>query len=110
MKKLVLSFLVVPFLLPLRAIGQNDNHGTSATAKSITISGRVSEDGKIVLAKNGESWMVTNPEALAGHESHQVKLKGQKVTADHRIQVLSVRSVATPAYYRVNLSDSAFRR
>jgi hypothetical protein len=109
MKKLVLGFLGIPLLLPIPAVGQNNNSGKSSTARSIKISGRVSEDGKILIAKNGELWLIANPEALAGHQSQQVKVKCQKVSADHRIQVLSVKTVATQRY-AVNLGDAAFRR
>lgn len=109
MKKLVLSLLVIPLFLPIPAVGQNNNSGESSTAKSIKISGRVSEDGKILIAKNGELWSVTNPGALAGHESQQVKVKCQKVSADNHIQVVSVKAVATQKY-AVNLGDAAFRR
>ncbi len=47
MKKLVLSFLAIPLLLPIAAVGQNNNNGKPSTAKSIKISGRVSEDGQV---------------------------------------------------------------
>lgn len=104
MKKLVLSLLAVSLLLPVSAFGQNRN-----TAKAITMSGRVSEDGKNLVAKNGESWSVTNPGTLAGHESQLVKAKCETL-ADHRIRVLSVRTLVTPASFHANPSDSAFRR
>jgi hypothetical protein len=109
MKKLVLSLLAIPLLLPVPAAAQNNHSGKSSTAKSITISGRVSEDGKLLIGKNSELWLVTNPEALAGHQSQQVKVKCQKVSADQHIQVLSVKTVATQRY-AVNLGDAAFRR
>ena len=109
MKKLVLGFLAIPLLLPIPAAGQNNSSGKSSTAKSITISGRVSEDGKSLIAKNGETWSVTNSGALAGRESQQVKVKCQKASADHHIQVLSIKTVATQKY-AVNLGDAAFRR
>ena len=108
MKKLALSLLVIPLFLPIPAAGQNNN-GKSTAGKSITISGRVSEDGKLLIGKNSELWLVTNPEALAGHEKQQVKVKCQKVSADQHIQVLSVKTVATQKY-GVNLGDAAFRR
>jgi hypothetical protein len=109
MKKLVLSFLAIPFLLPIPAAGQNNRSDKPSTAKPITISARVSEDGKSLITKNGESWPVANPAALAGHESQQVKIKCQKV-ADHLIQVLSVKTAATQVKYAPNPSDSAFHR
>lgn len=108
MKKLVLSILAVPLLLPVPAAGQNPGDKSSA-AKSITISARVSEDGKSLVAKNGESWAVTNPGTLAGHEKQLVKAKCE-TSADHSIRVLSVKIVAVPATYHFNPSDSAFRR
>lgn len=108
MKKLVLSFLAVPLLLPVSAFGQNHSAGKSSVAKSLTISGRVNDDGKSLIAKNGESWSVTNPDVLAGHLKQQVKIKCQ-TTSDHHIRVVSVKAV-TPETYRVNLSDAAFRR
>jgi hypothetical protein len=108
MKKLVLSILAVPLLLPVPAVGQN--HGDkSSVAKSITISGRVSQDGKSLIAKNGESWSVTNPDTLAAHQNQQVKVKCE-TSIDHSIRVLSVRTLATPASFHPNPSDSAFRR
>ena len=109
MKKLVLSFLALPLLLPVPAATQNHS-SKSGAAKPVTISGRVSADGKSLVAKNGEPWLVTNPEALAGHESQQVKVKCQKDSADHSVRVLSVKTVATQIKYAPNPSDSAFRR
>lgn len=109
MKKLVLSFLAVPLLLPVSAFGQNHNAAKSNTAKSITMSGSVSADGKSLIAKNGESWLVTNPDVLTTHQNQQVKVKCE-TSADHSIRVLSVRTLATPASFHPNPSDSAFRR
>lgn len=108
MKKLVLSILAVPLLLPVPAAGQNQG-GKPNAAKSITISGRVSQDGKSLIATNSESWSVTNPGTLAGHENQQVKVKCETST-DHSIRVLSVKIVATPTTYHFNPNDSAFRR
>jgi hypothetical protein len=110
MKKLVLSLLAFPLLLPIPAAGQNNGSAKSSAAKSITISGRVSDDGKSLIPKNGEPWSITNPGTLAGHEGQQVKIKCQRLSADHRIQVLSVITVATQIKYAANPSDSAFRR
>jgi hypothetical protein len=109
MKKLVLSFLLVPLLLPGTASGQSNAHGKS-TAKASTISGKVSQDGKSLIGKNGEPWLVENSGALAGHEGQQVKVKCQLSSGGHDIHVLSVKTVATQTKYAVNLGDAAFRR
>jgi len=107
MKKLVLSLLVTPLLLPVSASGQN--HHDKSRAEFITMSGRVSEDGKSLIAKNGESWWATNPGALASHENQEVKVKCE-TSVDHSIRVLSVKILATRATYHANPGDSAFRR
>jgi len=109
MKKLVLCFLAVPLLIPVSAFGQDQNAAKSSATKSITISGRVSEDGKMLIAKNGEAWSVMNAVALAGHENQQVKVKCE-TSAGHSIRVRSIKILATPATVHANPSDSAFRR
>lgn len=105
MKKLALCFLAAPLLLPVSAFGQNHN-----TAKAITISGRISADGKSLIATNGESWSVANPDALAGHENQQIKVKCQISSATHDIRVLSVKTIATEVTFHPNPGDSVFRR
>lgn len=110
MKKLVLFFLAVPLLLPVSAFGQDHNAAKSSSPKSISISGRVSEDGKTLTAKNGESWSVTNPDALGGHVKQQVKVKCEVSSTTRDIRVLSVKTLATLAAYHANPGDSAFRR
>jgi hypothetical protein len=110
MKRLVLSFLVVPLLLAGTASGQNNGQGKTAKPKAATISGKVSEDGKGLTGKNGEPWLVVNPATLAGHEGQLVKVKCQLSSGGHDIHVLSVKTVATQTKYAVNLGDAAFRR
>jgi hypothetical protein len=106
MKKLILSFLVISLLLAVPAAGQSKPHA----ARAFAISGKVSDDGKSLIGRNGEPWSVTNPGTLAGHEGQRVKVKCQISSGSHEIQVLSVRTVPTQARYTANPSDSAFRR
>lgn len=110
MKRLVLSLLVVPLLLPGTANGQSNGQGKSTKFKASTISGKVSPDGKNFIGQRGESWLVTNPAALAGHEGQQVKVKCQLSSGGRNIHVLSIQTEATRAKYAVNLGDAAFRR
>ena len=110
MKKLVLCFLAVLLLFPVSAFGQDHKAAKSNAAKGITISGRVSEDGKLLIAKNGEAWSVANPDMLAGHVSQLVKIKCQIASAAHDIRVLSVKIMVAPAAFHPNPGDSAFRR
>jgi len=110
MKGLVLTFLVVALLLPGTANGQSNGQDKSLKLKASTISGKVSPDGKRLIGKNGEPWLVANPATLSGHEGQQVKVECQLSSADHNIRVLSVKTVATQTKYAVNLGDAAFRR
>jgi hypothetical protein len=110
MKRLFLSLLVVPFLLAAAAAGQNPGEGQTNTTKALTLSGRVSEDGRNVIAKNGQTWLVTNPGTLSGHEGQDVKVRCRVSSDRHNILVLSLKPVAVQTRYAVNLGDSAFRR
>lgn len=110
MKKLAVSFLLIPLLLPGTASGQSDVQNKSKKLKTFTISGKVSEDGKSLIGKNGQPWLVANPDALVGHESRQVKVKCQISSGSHDIRVLSSKMVAPQTKYPVNLGDAAFRR
>jgi hypothetical protein len=110
MKKLVLCFLLVPLLLPGTAFGQSNGQRKSTAPKASTISGKVSQDGKSLIGKNSEPWLVENPGALAGYEGQQVKVKCRLSSAPHNIKVVSVKTLATQTKYAVNLGDAAFRR
>ena len=110
MKKLVLYILAVPFLLPASAFGQNHDATRSSSAKAVTISGRVSEDGKSLITRDGQAWPITNLGALSGHEGRQVKAKCQIASGTHDILVLSFRTVATQIKYAANSGDAVFRR
>jgi len=110
MKKLALSFLLVPLLLPGTVAGQSNSQSRSTTHRASTVTGKVSQDGKSLIGKNGEPWLVANPDAVAGHEGQQVKVKCQISSGSHDIRVLSVKTVTAQTKYAVNLGDAAFRR
>ena len=110
MKRLVLSFFVIPLLLAGSAAGQDYSQSKSTTPKASTVSGKVSPDGKSLIGKNGEPWLVANPATLAGHEGQRVKVKCRISSITHDIRILSVKMVAAQTIYAVNLGDAAFRR
>src|SRR5258707_15115028 len=110
MKKLVLSFLLVPLLLPGTVFSQSNGHGKSTAPKASTISGTVSQDGKSLTEKNDEPWLVENSAARAGQEGQQGKAKCQLSWAGHEKHVLSVKTAATKTHNAVSLGDAPFRR
>lgn len=107
--KLILSFLAVCLLLAASAAGQTKAQGKS-TVKTLTIHGKVSPDGKLLIGENGESWSVTNPGSLAGHEGQFVKVKYQPTQVSHSIDVVSLKILHSQTTGVPNPSDSAFRR
>src|SRR5260370_34753726 len=88
MKKLVLSFLLVPLLLPGTVFSQSNGHGKSTAPKASTISGAVSQDGKSLTGKNGDPWLVENSAALAG-------ARGQPGQAERHVFAVG-RRIARP--------------
>jgi hypothetical protein len=101
-KKLPLICLAL-MLISLPAFAQYpSNQGTmgqqpSATAentsgKAVTLSGKIGEDGKTFTNdKDGKTWMISNPDAVTGHEGHEVKVKGHADATTNELRVTSVK-------------------
>lgn len=109
MKKLVAFLLVAPFLLLGTAAAQSSGSGKSVAPKTVSVTAKVSDDGKTVVTKKGQQWFIKNPEMLAGQAGREIKLKCQLFLASHEMQVLSVLLMPTQVHY-ANPGDSAFRR
>jgi hypothetical protein len=100
-KLLVLAFgLVLPILV--FAIAQDtmkqdpgmqsaQTQSAKTSTKSTSVTGKVSDDGKTLTDDAGKSWTVSNPEALKGHEGHEVTVKGNADPAKNEIHVNSVK-------------------
>ena len=110
MKRLIFSFLLLPLALCCGASGQQNVAVKSSAFKASTISGKVSEDGRSLVERNGQPWSVSNPEALVGKQDRQVRVKCRISPGSHAIFVLSVKTAVPQTTYAVNLGDSAFRR
>jgi pentapeptide MXKDX repeat protein len=60
--------------------------------KAVSVSGKVSDDGKMFMSdKDNKNWMISNPEAVKGHEGHRVTVKAHLDAAKNEIQVTSVK-------------------
>jgi len=62
-----------------------------ASTHAVSLSGKINADGKTFVDKDGKSWTVGNPEALKGHEGHEVMLKVYADPAKNEVQVISVK-------------------
>jgi len=101
MKKLLFRFFMFVLAIFLLAPAQNTAKAAQAKpetakaekapAKAVTVTGKVSADAKTFVDKDNKSWTVTNPEALKGHEGHEVTLKAHVDDAKNEIHVVSVK-------------------
>jgi hypothetical protein len=64
--------------------------GKKAHSKS-HLMGKISDDGKTLTDKDGKSWTIENPDAVKGHEGHEVTLRGSIDAANNSINVKSVK-------------------
>src|SRR5579872_6186220 len=72
------------------SMSQGQTAGKKAHAKS-HLMGKISDDGKTLTDKKGQSWTIDNPDAVKGHEGHEVSLRGDVDTASNTIHVKSVK-------------------
>jgi opacity protein-like surface antigen len=72
------------------SMSQGQMSGKKAHSKS-HLMGKISDDGKTLTDKSGQSWTIDNPDAVKGHEGHEVTLRGHVDTAANSIHVTSVK-------------------
>lgn len=109
MKKLFVCSLALASMMSMAALAQDtmkqDNdtmkHDTMKADKSdgklMSVSGKISDDGKSITDKDGKSWTVKNPEALKGHEGHDVTLKAHVYNSTNEVHVMSVKMAKAAA-------------
>ena len=101
MKKLIVISFVLALATALLALAQetakpgemkqDTMKAEKASTKAVKLSGKISDDGKTFVDKDNKSWTVTNPEALKGHEGHEVTLKAHVDAAKNEIHVVSLK-------------------
>ena len=82
----------------------------SASSKPLTVSGKVSSDGKTLMTDIDSVWGISNADALRGHEGRRVTVRCYVDTDRGQIHVLSVRKEESELQYAARHDDSAFRR
>jgi hypothetical protein len=101
MKRLILISFAVALVTSLLALAQetakpgemkqDTTKAEKASTKATSLSGKISDDGKTFVDKDNKSWTVTNPEALKGHEGHEVTVKAHVDSAKNEIHIVSVK-------------------
>jgi hypothetical protein len=111
MRTSMVATLAALLLISGAAFAQEQANGApenaaSASAKPLTVAGKVSNDRKTLMTDIDSVWMVSNPEALKGHEGGRVTVKCYVDTAKNKIQVLTVkRDSGETAYSAANRFD-----
>jgi hypothetical protein len=101
MKKLILISFALALVTSLLTLAQETSKSgemkqdtmkaEKASGKAVSLSGKIGEDGKTFVDKDNKTWTVTNPEALKGHEGHEVTLRAHVDAAKNEIHVVSVK-------------------
>lgn len=100
MKKLIFISLALALVTSLLALAQestkpdqmkHDNMKADKMGKAVSVSGKIGDDGKTFVDKDGKTWTLVNPEAVKGHEGHEVTLKAHEDQAKNEIHVVSLK-------------------
>jgi hypothetical protein len=100
MKKLLVLAFAFALVTSLTALAQGtypseqtkpDTAKAEKATKAISLSGKLSDDGKTFVDKDGKSWTVSNPEAVKGHEGHEVTLKAHTDPIKNEVHVVSAK-------------------
>jgi hypothetical protein len=109
MKRISLLTTLVVLALSLSLAAQTGSSNNSARPKKVTISGKISDDGRAVVAE-GRAWIVSNGEKLQSHLGEHVTIKGFLDPVTNRIEVLSMKIMRNEVSASARFGDSAFRR
>jgi len=94
-----------------KAAGSRPDVAQTEASKPLTVSGKVSSDGKTLITDIDSEWMVSNTVALKGYEGRIVRVKCYVDSGRNRIQILAVkRDERDSNYTATRYADSAFRR
>jgi len=64
---------------------------TTKKAKLQHLKGNISNDGKTLTTADNTAYTISNPDAVEGHEGHEVRVSGHVDPADNSIRVTSVQ-------------------
>jgi hypothetical protein len=95
----VKKLMTICFVVALLTFGvvsaqttQNDNMQADASQKAIQVTGTISDDGKMFVSdKDSQTWTITNPDAVKGHEGHHVTLTAHVDADKSEVHVMSLK-------------------
>ncbi|MGO9123583.1 MAG: hypothetical protein ACLP6G_01710 [Terriglobales bacterium] len=111
MKSWGVSSIALVLLLSAVAVAQEAAQPRTASPKTISVAGKMSEDGRWLLRDaDSQVWTVSNPEVLQGYAGREVVIRCQIVPERNELRVVSVKPVKGEVAYVTKWGDSAFRR
>jgi hypothetical protein len=108
-KRISVFTALMVFALCFFSVAQTAPSNSSTRMKKVTISGKISEDGKAIVAE-GRAWIVSNVETLQNHLGEHVSVKGFLDPVSNRLEVLSMKIMRNEVSASARIGDSAFRR
>ena len=109
MKRISVFTALMVFALCFFYEAQTAPSNSSTRTKKVTISGKISEDGKAIVAE-GKAWVVSNVERLQNHVGQHITVKGFLDPVTNRLEVVSMKIMRNDVSASARLGDSAFRR
>src|ERR1700686_4015189 len=97
MKKLMIISFALALLMSAVAVAQYesqqpDNSKSGTSMKAVSITGKISDDGKMFVSdKDSKSWTINNPDAVKGHEGHHVTLQAHVDANKNEVHVVSLK-------------------
>ena len=97
MKKLMIVSFALALLISAVAVAQYesqqpDNSKSGTSMKAVSITGKISDDGKMFVSdKDSKSWTINNPDAVKGHEGHHVTLQAHVDANKNEVHVVSLK-------------------
>jgi hypothetical protein len=97
MKKLMIISFALALLISAVAVAQYesqqpDNSKSGTSMKAVSITGKISDDGKMFVSdKDSKSWTINNPDAVKGHEGHHVTLQAHVDANKNEVHVVSLK-------------------
>lgn len=105
---LSLSLMASPLMNAGGPVPGNNNQPSGVSGRGVDLAGRVSNDGKTLLADDDNIWSVNNADVFKGLEGRYVTVKCRMDPSKRAIRILYVFEPDTK--HSANLRDSAFRR
>jgi len=108
MRRLSVVALLFVSVMTLATSAHGGDSVRTIAMKGVNLAGKVSNDGKTLLADDDNLWNVNNPDILKGLGGRHVTVTCRMDLSKRAILVLYI--IQPEMKHAANLSDSAFRR